>query len=107
MLVSGFTLHPIVGITDERPDFRPAAHEVEEIVEVSIDDKRYGVAGPSSNLRIPGLASGTHKVQGSRMGYDPVSVGGLENARALEDFALGVLTKIGRVFYRFAPPGEL
>ena len=40
-------------------------------------------------------------------GYDPVSVGGLENARALEDFALGVLTKIGRVFYRFAPPGEL
>ena len=40
-------------------------------------------------------------------GYDPVSVGGLENARALEDFVAGVLGKIGRVFYRFAPPGEL
>ena len=40
-------------------------------------------------------------------GYDPVSVGGLENARALEEFVPGVLGKIGRVFYRFAPPGEL
>jgi hypothetical protein len=40
-------------------------------------------------------------------GYDPVSVGGLENARALEDFVPGVLGKIGRVFYRFAPPSEL
>jgi predicted dinucleotide-binding enzyme len=40
-------------------------------------------------------------------GYDPVSVGGLEHARALEDFVTGVLGKIGRVFYRFAPPGEL
>jgi 8-hydroxy-5-deazaflavin:NADPH oxidoreductase len=40
-------------------------------------------------------------------GYDPVSIGGLENARALEDFVPGVLGKIGRVFYRFAPPGEL
>jgi predicted dinucleotide-binding enzyme len=40
-------------------------------------------------------------------GYDPVSVGGIENARALEDFVPGVLAKIGQVFYRFAPPGEL
>jgi predicted dinucleotide-binding enzyme len=40
-------------------------------------------------------------------GYDPVSVGGLENARALEDFVPGVLGKIGQVFYRFAPPGEI
>ncbi|HEY7195911.1 MAG TPA: hypothetical protein VH306_01865 [Gaiellaceae bacterium] len=40
-------------------------------------------------------------------GYDPVSVGGLENARALEDFLFGVLAKIGQVFYRVAPPGEL
>jgi predicted dinucleotide-binding enzyme len=41
------------------------------------------------------------------VGYDPVSLGGLENARAVEDFVPGVLVKIGRVFYRFAPPGEL
>ena len=40
-------------------------------------------------------------------GYDPVGIGGLENARALEDFVTGVLGKIGLVFYRFAPPGEL
>lgn len=38
VLVSGFTLHPIVGITDARPSFRPAAHEVEEVIEVSVDD---------------------------------------------------------------------
>jgi len=40
-------------------------------------------------------------------GYEPVSLGGIENARALEDFVPGVLGKIGRVFYRFSPPGEL
>ena len=40
-------------------------------------------------------------------GYEPVSVGGLENARALEDFVPGVFAQIGQVFYRFAPPGEL
>ena len=40
-------------------------------------------------------------------GYEPVSMGGLENARALEDFVPGVLAKIGQCFYRFAPPGEL
>jgi 8-hydroxy-5-deazaflavin:NADPH oxidoreductase len=40
-------------------------------------------------------------------GYDPVSLGGIENARALEDFVPDVLGKIGRVFYRFAPPEEL
>jgi predicted dinucleotide-binding enzyme len=40
-------------------------------------------------------------------GYEPVGVGGLESARALEDFVLGVFTKIGQVFYRFAPPADL
>jgi 8-oxo-dGTP pyrophosphatase MutT (NUDIX family) len=40
VLVSGFTLHPIVGITDRRPDFRPAPGEVEEILEVALDDLR-------------------------------------------------------------------
>jgi 8-hydroxy-5-deazaflavin:NADPH oxidoreductase len=40
-------------------------------------------------------------------GYDPVSLGGLESARALEDFVPGILGKSGRVFYRFALPGEL
>jgi len=42
-------------------------------------------------------------------GYDPVSVGGLENARALEDFVPNLFAKVeaGRTFYRFALPGEL
>lgn len=40
-------------------------------------------------------------------GYEPVSLGGLENARSLEDFVPGVLGKVGQVFYRFSPPGEL
>ena len=40
-------------------------------------------------------------------GYEEVGVGGLESARALEDFVPGVFVKIGQVFYRFAPPGEL
>jgi predicted dinucleotide-binding enzyme len=41
-------------------------------------------------------------------GYEPVSLGGIENARALEDFVPGLLGKIevGRTFYRFAPPEE-
>ena len=41
-------------------------------------------------------------------GYEPEYVGGLDSARALEDFAINVLTRIAPpVFYRFAPPGEL
>jgi 8-oxo-dGTP pyrophosphatase MutT (NUDIX family) len=46
VLVSGFTLHPIVGLTDERPEFAPAAHEVEEVIEVSVDDLQ-----DASNIR--------------------------------------------------------
>jgi 8-oxo-dGTP pyrophosphatase MutT (NUDIX family) len=38
VLVSGFTLHPVVGITDDCPSFAPAAHEVQEVLEVSIAD---------------------------------------------------------------------
>jgi len=38
VLVSGFTLHPIVAITDRRPAFSPAPYEVEEVLEVSLDD---------------------------------------------------------------------
>ena len=38
VIVSGFTLHPIVGITHSRPSFAPAAREVDTIVEVSVDD---------------------------------------------------------------------
>jgi hypothetical protein len=43
-------------------------------------------------------------------GYDPVSVGGLENARLLEDhlaFMSAITDGLGRFFYRYAKPGEL
>jgi 8-oxo-dGTP pyrophosphatase MutT (NUDIX family) len=40
VLVSGFTLHPVVGITDRRPDFVRAPEEVEEILEVSLEHWR-------------------------------------------------------------------
>jgi 8-hydroxy-5-deazaflavin:NADPH oxidoreductase len=44
-------------------------------------------------------------------GYDPVSLGGLDKARALEDH-LGLMMSaaqagLGQFFYRYAPPGEL
>jgi len=38
VLVSGFTLHPIVGITNDRPSFNLDANEVEELIEVSVED---------------------------------------------------------------------
>ncbi len=40
-------------------------------------------------------------------GYEPVSLGGLESARALEDFVTGVFMKVAPIFYRFAAPGDL
>jgi 8-oxo-dGTP pyrophosphatase MutT (NUDIX family) len=40
VIVSGFTLHPVVGLTDLRPEFVPAPDEVDEILEVSLDELR-------------------------------------------------------------------
>jgi 8-hydroxy-5-deazaflavin:NADPH oxidoreductase len=44
-------------------------------------------------------------------GYDPVYVGGLDRARALEDHLafIGLINQggLGRFFYRYAQPGEL
>jgi 8-hydroxy-5-deazaflavin:NADPH oxidoreductase len=45
-------------------------------------------------------------------GYDPVYVGGLERARALEEHAMGLISAIGQgglgvFFYRYANPGQL
>jgi 8-hydroxy-5-deazaflavin:NADPH oxidoreductase len=44
-------------------------------------------------------------------GYDPVYVGGLEQARALEDHMglVGAIARggLGQFFYRIAPPGDL
>jgi 8-oxo-dGTP pyrophosphatase MutT (NUDIX family) len=40
VLVSGFTLHPVVGVAHERPAFEAAPGEVDEILEVSLADLR-------------------------------------------------------------------
>jgi hypothetical protein len=36
--VSGFVLHPVVGVADARPSYRLAHSEVERIVETNLDD---------------------------------------------------------------------
>ena len=40
VIVSGFTLHPVVGLTDRRPEFMPDPGEVQEVLEVSLDHLR-------------------------------------------------------------------
>jgi 8-oxo-dGTP pyrophosphatase MutT (NUDIX family) len=40
VLVSGFTLHPVVGVTHQQPSFEPAVGEVAEILEVSLEHLR-------------------------------------------------------------------
>jgi 8-oxo-dGTP pyrophosphatase MutT (NUDIX family) len=40
VIVSGFTLHPVVGVADARPVFVPAPDEVADVLEVSLDDLR-------------------------------------------------------------------
>ncbi len=66
VLVSGFTLHPVVGIADARPEFRPAAHEVEEVIEVSIADLQ-----DASNIR-----HGTRTREGVAIEYPYFDLGG-------------------------------
>src|SRR5918996_261000 len=40
VLVSGFTLHPVVGVAHQRPPLVAAPGEVEEILEVALEDLR-------------------------------------------------------------------
>ncbi len=40
VLISGFTLHPIVGVTDTRPAFQASPAEVAEILEVRLEHLR-------------------------------------------------------------------
>ena len=59
VLVSGFTLHPIVGVTDTRPDFQPAAGEVAEIVEVRLEELRDASRVRTGTRDREGLTIGT------------------------------------------------
>jgi 8-oxo-dGTP pyrophosphatase MutT (NUDIX family) len=40
VIVSNFVVYPFIGVTDERPAFRPAAREVAELIEVPLDQLR-------------------------------------------------------------------
>ena len=66
VLVSGFTLYPVIGITDIRPTFQPAPGEVEEIVEVSLDDLQ-----DASRIR-----TGTRNREGVEVQYSYLDLGG-------------------------------
>ncbi len=66
VLVSGFTLHPVVGVTDVRPTFRPAPGEVEAIVEVPLEDLQ-----DASRIRI-----GTRQRDGIEVEYSYLDLGG-------------------------------
>jgi hypothetical protein len=40
VVVSGFTLHPVVGVTNVRPSFAAAPGEVAEVLEIPLEDLR-------------------------------------------------------------------
>ena len=62
----GFTLHPVVGVTDVRPAFRPAPGEVEAIVEVPLEDLQ-----DASRIR-----TGTRQREGVEVEYAYLDLGG-------------------------------
>jgi 8-oxo-dGTP pyrophosphatase MutT (NUDIX family) len=66
VLVSGFTLHPIVGVTDARPPFQAAVGEVDEILEVRLEDLR-----DASRIR-----TGTRVREGIAIEYPYFDLGG-------------------------------
>jgi 8-oxo-dGTP pyrophosphatase MutT (NUDIX family) len=66
VLVSGFTLHPVVGVTDARPPFQAAAGEVDEILEVRLEDLR-----DASRIR-----TGTRVREGIAIEYPYFDLGG-------------------------------
>ena len=74
--VSGYRLHPVVGIVDDRPNFVAAEWEVARILEVPIDDLRdpanvaretqtREAAGRKYDVEIPYFVVEGHKVWGA------------------------------------------
>jgi 8-oxo-dGTP pyrophosphatase MutT (NUDIX family) len=70
--VSDFALHPVVGVTDSRPDLHIASDEVERILEISLTDLRT-TAGPhrgyrwndDRKIRVPFFEVGNERVWGA------------------------------------------
>jgi Tfp pilus assembly protein PilF len=76
-LILGYSQQRRIQIGAQLPELENGSVIVEvnlDSVEVSMDGQRIGIANSTAHLKIPGLASGVHRVQGARMGYDPVSV---------------------------------
>ncbi len=72
VIVSGFVVHPIVGIADERPAFVPSPYEVDTIIEAPIDALRNAAAvqwgrrvRANVPLVCPYFALGAHRVWGA------------------------------------------
>jgi 8-oxo-dGTP pyrophosphatase MutT (NUDIX family) len=67
--VSGYLVHPIVGVADRRPDFRLAPREVAALIEVPIDQVRAfdGLFDTPSAAAVehPFLEVGGHRVWGA------------------------------------------
>jgi 8-oxo-dGTP pyrophosphatase MutT (NUDIX family) len=74
--VSGYRLHPVVGIVDDRPDFVAAEWEVARILEVPVDDlrdpdlvraetQRREANGQAYDVEIPYFAVESYKVWGA------------------------------------------
>ena len=74
--VSGYRLHPVVGIVDERPEFVPAEWEVARLLEVAVDDLKdprnvqretqtREAAGRKYDVEVPYFAIDGHKVWGA------------------------------------------
>jgi predicted dinucleotide-binding enzyme len=126
-VVSGLEGKPVVDATNhtrgERPPFESLAHQVKSLtggpvakafnlsfarVYDEIDAQR---APPSCLYCADEDARAVTEALIRTAGYDPVSAGGLERARALEEM-LGVLLAVSQAglgphFYRFAAPGHL
>jgi len=102
-------------IGGDRPDFPSLAHEVKSIVggptakAFNLNFARlYDQVGSQSTLPGSVFAADDDAREVTEQlirdaGFDPIYGGGLDNARALEDF-LGVLFVGGPVFYRFWKP---
>jgi 8-oxo-dGTP pyrophosphatase MutT (NUDIX family) len=74
--VSGYRLHPVVGIVDQRPEFVPAEWEVARLLEVAVDDlhdpanvqretQTREASGKKYDVEVPYFAIDGHKVWGA------------------------------------------
>jgi 8-oxo-dGTP pyrophosphatase MutT (NUDIX family) len=74
--VSGYRLHPVVGIVDDRPAFVPAEWEVARLLEVPVDDlqdpgivrhetQTREASGRKYDVEVPYFAIDGHKVWGA------------------------------------------